>query len=477
MKEITYISLFSGIGGFELGLENSKHNFKCLGYSEIDKYAKSIYTRHFPNHKDFGDAKEIKTEDLPKFDFLVGGFPCQAFSNAGKRRGFDDTRGTLFFEIARILKDKRPKYFLLENVKGLLHHDKGKTFQTILEILSDLGYFVKWEVLNSEDFGVPQRRERVFIKGYSRRECGGKVLSFRNCYEKSISTLKCINPHKHQEQKVYDINGLATCSSENGGGQRGKTELYKVPVSDEVIEKNFTKITDNQWATTSKEGSSFAITTRNRESPLHKKQDNYVLEENVREIKKVGTTNGHQSGNVYDSDGLAPTLTCCDWKSPVKIIEDNVEEVIGSTQKHAARTDGTYSPTLTEAMGKGGGHIPMLKIRETTKKGYKEAYPDDGVLLDRAGRKIAKGLVHKGATGTLKTQPAWGTVTQDYRIRKLTPKECERLQAFPDDWTRFGVNGEEISNTQRYKCCGNAVTTSVITAIVNDMFDEIYEEK
>lgn len=116
--------MFSGIGGFEYGLQQSKHKFTIVGFSEIDKYAKSVYQKHYPNHTDYGDATTIKTEELPDFDFLVGGFPCQAFSIAGKRKGFDDTRGTLFFEIARILKDKRPRYFLLENVKGLLNHDK-----------------------------------------------------------------------------------------------------------------------------------------------------------------------------------------------------------------------------------------------------------------------------------------------------------------------------------------------------------------
>lgn len=182
MKKIRYLSLFSGIGGFEVGILNSNIPMECVSYAEIDKYASSIYARHFPDHKNLGDVTKIKTEDLPDFDFLVGGFPCQAFSVAGKRGGFDDTRGTLFFEIARILKDKRPKYFLLENVRGLLSHDKGRTFQTILGVLSDLGYNVQWNLFNSADFQVPQRRERIFIEGYSRRECGGEVLSLRrNC--------------------------------------------------------------------------------------------------------------------------------------------------------------------------------------------------------------------------------------------------------------------------------------------------------
>jgi len=180
-KKIKYFSMFSGIGGFEYGIQKSKkgQNFQCIGFSEIDKYAKSVYTKHFPNHFDWGDATQLKTEELPSFDLLVGGFPCQSFSIAGLRGGFDDTRGTLFFEIARVLKDKRPKYFLLENVKGLLSHNKGKTFQRILEVLSDLGYDVEWEVLNSKDFGVPQSRQRIFIKGYFRGKCGKQILSFR----------------------------------------------------------------------------------------------------------------------------------------------------------------------------------------------------------------------------------------------------------------------------------------------------------
>lgn len=186
--------MFSGIGGFELGIIKSFQRRECktsyatndmpmprggdewwwrdceqtmcIGFSEIDKYAKQVYLKHFPNHKDYGDATKIRTDELPYFDLLVGGFPCQAFSVAGKRQGFQDTRGTMFFEIARILSDKRPRHFLLENVKGLLSHDNGKTFQTILKILTDLGYVVEWQVLNSKNFGVPQNRERVFIRGH-----------------------------------------------------------------------------------------------------------------------------------------------------------------------------------------------------------------------------------------------------------------------------------------------------------------------
>ena len=210
-----YFSLFSGIGGFELGilkayveitnrntvrggkknqakndaerqrLESKKGKGTydpvrqsielldrnddsrapdCVGYSEIDKYAIKIYEKFF-KHKNYGDIRKLDPVKLPDFELLVGGFPCQSFSVAGKRKGFTDTRGTLFFEIARLVHAKKPRLLLLENVKGLLSHQQGLTFGVILATLDELGYDIQWQVLNSKDFGVPQNRERVFIIG------------------------------------------------------------------------------------------------------------------------------------------------------------------------------------------------------------------------------------------------------------------------------------------------------------------------
>ena len=177
MKPIRYLSLFSGIGGFEVGMEKSKQKFKNVGYSEVNNYAISIYSRHFPRHKALGDVTRINTEELEDFELLIAGFPCQSFSLAGKGKGFEDCRGTLFFEIARVLSDCHPKYILLENVKNLLSHEGGRTFQTILEVLSQQGYDVLWQVYNSCNYGVPQSRERLYLKGYSRRECGSEIFS------------------------------------------------------------------------------------------------------------------------------------------------------------------------------------------------------------------------------------------------------------------------------------------------------------
>lgn len=183
--------LFSGGGGFRQGTE--KAGIEIIAHCEIDKWAEKFYKQAFDTKGEvyFNDATKIDTRELPNFDILLAGFPCQAFSIAGKRQGFNDTRGTMFFEVARILQDKRPGYFILENVKGLLSHDNGKTFQTILKILSDIGiYTVEWALLNSKYFGVPQNRERVFIVGYPREYGIGKIFPIEHTNEVCIKTGK-----------------------------------------------------------------------------------------------------------------------------------------------------------------------------------------------------------------------------------------------------------------------------------------------
>ena len=158
-----FIDLFSGIGGFRLAFES--HGGTCVFSSDIDKWANETYYQNFGEYPK-GDISKIESKDIPDHDILCGGFPCQPFSIAGRRLGFSDTRGTLFFEIERILKEKSPKAFLLENVKGLVNHDKGNTFLTIKNSLEKLGYNVFYQILNSKDFGVPQNRERIFIVGF-----------------------------------------------------------------------------------------------------------------------------------------------------------------------------------------------------------------------------------------------------------------------------------------------------------------------
>ena len=190
---IKYFDMFAGIGGFRSGLE-AIGGFECVGYCEIDKYAKQAYEAIYDTGGELylDDARKIVPEQLPDFDLITGGFPCQSFSIAGARKGFDDTRGTLFFEIARIVAVKKPKYIFLENVPGLLNHDQGRTFETIIHTLDELGYDVCWQVLNSKNFGVPQSRNRVYIIGYHRGQCAGEVLSFTQTSGKALIQRK---PH------------------------------------------------------------------------------------------------------------------------------------------------------------------------------------------------------------------------------------------------------------------------------------------
>ena len=164
VAKFRFIDLFAGIGGIRIPFEELGGN--CVFSSEWDKYSQITYEANF-GETPHGDITKINEKDIPKHDLLVGGFPCQAFSQAGLKKGFQDTRGTLFFDIARILKFHKPKAFLLENVKHLKGHDNGKTFKTIMNVLRDIGYqTIEYKVLNARDFGVPQNRERIFIFGY-----------------------------------------------------------------------------------------------------------------------------------------------------------------------------------------------------------------------------------------------------------------------------------------------------------------------
>ena len=231
-----FIDLFSGIGGFRMALE--KLNHKCVFSADNDKYACDTYYKNFKEYP-LVDIKKLSAKKIPDHDILCAGFPCQPFSIAGERRGFKDTRGTLFFDIVRILKEKKPKIFILENVKGLVNHDKGKTFKKIINILSkkvngkinkskreNLGYNVFWKVLNSYDFNAPQNRERVFIIGFKNQNINYKFpkniklkINLNNLINKRPKKIRRISKlskgyiykhlKKHQNyKKIKDLNYL-----------------------------------------------------------------------------------------------------------------------------------------------------------------------------------------------------------------------------------------------------------------------------
>jgi len=252
-----FIELFAGIGGFRYGLESvgvesadqepeqtepevqqrgirasmeirpgvlptidrgGRSVYSCVWSNEIDQYAAQIYRKHYGKgelHE--GDITTVDAGTIPNHDLLVGGFPCQAFSIAGKRGGFEDTRGTMFFQIARICRVKRPKYLLLENVKGLLSHDEGNTYATIIATLDELGYDCQWQVLNSKNFGVPQNRERVFIIGHLRGERRPEVFPIGEGGGESDTT-----PREAREsgERVFDYAANTLTKRDYKGGNQ-----------------------------------------------------------------------------------------------------------------------------------------------------------------------------------------------------------------------------------------------------------------
>ena len=373
---MNFLDLFAGIGGFRLGMERARH--KCVGFCEIDKFARLSYKamHNTENEIEYHDIKEVTNEEFRKLrgkvDVICGGFPCQAFSIAGKQLGFEDTRGTLFYEIARATKEIKPRYLLLENVRNLLSHDKGKTFTRILKILDELGYDVEWQVLNSKNFGVPQNRERVFIVGHLRGERTYRVFPIGR-KDKGINTNGEIN-------QVGNIG-----KSYNFGGNPQVTR-------------------------------------------------------------------------VYDINGISPTLNTM----------------------------------------QGGGREPKILVREATKQGYAVADVGDSINFSHPNSKTRRGRVGKNIANTLLTSDEQCVVlpqiiqrphgfnkggvhniaptltkssyqennflkTEGVSIRKLTPRECWRLQGFPDEL--FDKAQEVNSNSQLYKQAGNSVTVNVIEEI------------
>ena len=419
-KRMKFLDLFAGIGGFRLGMESAGH--ECIGFCEIDKYARESYKaiHNTEGEIELHDITTVSNEFVRGFgrvDIICGGFPCQAFSIAGHRRGFEDTRGTLFFEICRFASILRPKYLFLENVRGLLNHDGGATFETIIRTLDELGYDVEWQVLNSKNFGVPQNRERVFIIGHLRGERTRNVFPILRENAKSdnqqskIESVGNVNPSGNgMNGEVYSSQGLApTLTTNKGEGQK-----IAIPVlSPDRVNKN-----QNGRRFKTDGEPMFTLTAQDRHG---------VVVEN--EIKKYGIIqpNYNQSGVVYDTDGISPTIRAY----------------------------------------QGGNLEPKIRVKEATKQGYAEAEIGDSVNLSHPNSKTRRGRVGKQIANTLLTGESQGVVEPDFRIRKLTPRECWRLQGFPD-WA-FDKAQEVNSNSQLYKQAGNSVTVNVITAIAKEL--------
>lgn len=396
-----FLDLFAGIGGFRLGMESAGH--KCVGFCEIDKFARASYKaiHNTEGEVEMHDITTVSDEfirGIGSIDVICGGFPCQAFSIAGKRKGFEDTRGTLFFEIARFASILRPRYLFLENVKGLLNHERGATFETILRALDELGYDVEWQVLNSKDY-VPQNRERVFIIGHLRGERTRKVFPFARD-DGSLVELQRQQSSVHTITARYgEAAGVWSYVIES---KQQKQVAIPVLTPDRIEKRqNGRRFKDDG-------DEMFTLTAQDRHGII---------------VAGKLPGNHDQNSRVYNADGLAPTL---------------------STMQ-------------------GGGQEPKILIKEATTKGYAEALPGDSVNISHPNSETRRGRVGKGIANTLLTGEEQAVVTENYRIRKLTPRECWRLQGFTD-WA-FDQAKEVNSDSQLYKQAGNSVTVPVIADI------------
>lgn len=346
-----FLDLFSGIGGFRLGLERSGHT--PIGYVEIDKYARKSYQAMYNTDGEWTaeDINKVTDEEWRKFngtvELIAGGFPCQSFSIAGKREGFlNQTKGTLFFEVARAVKQIKPRFVFLENVKGLLNHDKGNTFRTILNTLDELGYDVEWRVYNSKDFGVPQNRERLYIIGHLREDGGRKIFPF----------FGEVNP-----VAVKQVGNLSDSDSFGGNPQTGR---------------------------------------------------------------------------VYSDDGLSPTLNTMQGggREPKVMVAKPQFGRLGRQSVETANNNKIEHGDCIEPYNN--------RVRSDKLSGTLTTRPE--------GLKTAMIPVVETETG--------------YRIRKLTPRECWRLQAFPDELFDKAQQAG-LSDSQLYKQAGNSVTVNVIEYI------------
>lgn len=328
----TFLDLFAGVGGFRLGLEKAGH--KCIGFCEIDRKARESYKaiHNTENEVEMYDITTISDEfirGIGRVDILAGGFPCQAFSVAGKRKGFGGTRGTLFFEIARFAHILRPKYLFLENVKGLLNHEGGTTFETILRTLDELGYDVEWQVLNSKNY-VAQNRERVFIIGRLRGECTNQVFPITG-EESAI------------DQESVKINSAGTTNTKQivvGNVNPSAKGMNGNVYSSEAVSPT---ITCNHG-----EGSKIAIP---------------ILAPNKKKVRQNGR-------RCKENDEEMFPLTAQDRHGI--IVEGNLDGGYRSASS-VVSTDG-ISPTLT-TMG-GGGQEPKILVREATKKDIRKQTPE-----------------------------------------------------------------------------------------------------
>jgi DNA (cytosine-5)-methyltransferase 1 len=465
-KKINQLDLFSGIGGFHMGFERAGYKVKSY-FSEIDKHAIAVYKHKFKDAEYVGSVTDVRGADLPKIDLITFGSPCQDFSLAGRRKGMDGERSSLILEAIRLIGECRPGVFVWENVKGTFSSNAGQDFAAILQAFANIGgYRLEWQLCNTANY-LPQNRERIYLVGYS--------TSTKRDW-KGIFPLPSNDGQDPQEwDKIREAS--KPIGHRGTGGQQGK--VY------------------------SDQGHSPTISAYTSADPTFVKVG-YDYATDIR---------GNEQTPTLRSSGTNAYNTQHNWDM-VKVGNYIDGELEVYRRGDGKPLDPNIAPTITATEKSGGNHSDMavLKVKSATKAGYEEATEGDSVSLVQQSS-TRRGRVGKGTAQTLGTSCSQGVVQpvqigqssqtfahksgtligedgQDaftirssnpngvkvdqpnYQIRRLTPIECERLQGFPDNHTAVGVyDGETkpISNTQRYKMCGNAVTVDVVHAIAKQI--------
>lgn len=455
---LKHLDLFSGYGGFSIPA--SKYGIETINFSEIDKYATAVLKYRFPDIKNLGDITKIKGEDLPTIDIITGGSPCQDLSVAGKGAGLDGGRSGLFFCFINLIKEKQPMYFVWENVKGAFSSSKGWDFARVQIEMEQAGYDVWWQVINAKDFGVPQNRERVFAIGI--RKGSGREVLFEQ--RESSKNLNELTQGMSQGYRVYDTEGVGIAQASQAGGVGAKTGLYAIyrgrpnmpyekghrTLRYEKYDKNCPALTQNCAAGDQMN----MVAIPNSNGNIHSLDANYWK----------GSNNPNKSRR---SQVIVHNLQPRSPNRPSLLKNKNA-----GGSGHLQREDGiTYTVDTGCTQGVEIA-VPMRWSRtEEGKRARKEAMKNgkDYTPFSGGARTLteSKEDVSGCLTNALNKD---ALLKHDMRIRRLTPTECERLMGLKDGWTAKGIiDGKEvdISDTQRYKLCGNGVVVNCVDYIYN----------
>jgi DNA (cytosine-5)-methyltransferase 1 len=400
----TGVSLFAGIGGFDLAMERA--GIKVVAAVEWDKHAQKVLAKQFPNSKIYGDITGVTGEQLinagfdPANGIITGGFPCQDLSVAGRRAGLIGSRSGLFWEICRLLDETKAQSFILENVPGLLSSNEGRDMGTVIRALEERGYSIAWRVLDAQHYGVAQRRRRVFIVGNL------------------------------------------------GDDWRTPAEILAIAESSaRYSEQSNTKRKDPTYKTSDGAGSNSLIgseTVGSLQASDYKFPQQQQVHENKIVIQEVARL---QAFGDYQLDEISSSLQARDYKGATDLV---IQPTFFYAKNHQdVRIQGDVINTLAATMGTGGGNTPMVHAIQNTVIGRKDTSGPQG-----------KGYGDEDdPMFTLDTTSPHAVATAS-TVRRLTPTECERLQGFPDNWT------EGQADSHRYKQLGNAVAVPVVEWII-----------